>query len=209
MFLFLNHYRQSWVRLVDALFSVKQRCFFQYGDLFFGRAAHASVLLWPDVHVSCGYIHLNIFHGRTSWPFFMLYICYWPKSDGKLLITLHIISLFIIRGFYFFLHGLMHLAIQQHELYKKSNYVHYCSEVRHQLRFFFENIFLFSRDALNWSKQTVKTFTFLFKKGCSFEHSFHPRLLKKTIMVSTKIFISTTVFNIYKSKKCTKLAYYN
>ncbi len=71
---------------------------------------------------------------------------------------------------------------------------------------------LFSKDALNRSKVTVKILIMLQKKSnkrCSFELSIHYIILNN-ITVSMKILSSTTVFNIDKNKKCflsTKSAY--
>ncbi len=77
---------------------------------------------------------------------------------------------------------------------------------------------LFIKDALNWPKVTAKAFIMLLKisisdKCYSFELSIHLWILKKNqcITVSTKICISTTVFNIDNNQKCflsSKSAYY-
>ncbi len=90
--------------------------------------------------------------------------------------------------------------------------VHYCSKVRGQyyiyIFFLKKLIFLFRKDALNWSNVTVKTFIILLNssissKCCSFEHSNYQSLFinpKKTkfITVSVKILSSTTVRMIFR-----------
>ncbi len=76
---------------------------------------------------------------------------------------------------------------------------------------------LFSRDALDWSKMTVKTFIMLQKiisqiNAALLNFLFICESWKiKYITVSTKILCSTTVFNIDNNQKCflsSKSAYY-
>ncbi len=63
-------------------------------------------------------------------------------------------------------------------------------------------IVLFSKDTLNWSKWTVKTFIML--KTFYFELSIHQIILKKSrpITVPTEILSSTTVLYTDINKKC-------
>ncbi len=77
-------------------------------------------------------------------------------------------------------------------------------------------ILLFSKDTLNLSNVTLKTYNMLQKisisnKCCLFVRSIYQRILKKE-SVSTKLLSSTIVFNIDNNKKCflsTKLKYQN